>query len=163
MTIEVTNVLNEFLKTQGYAEDEICAEYRADEDSYYDESTSIPLIVLGGLTNKKADEIFMQFCQERLGLVTDVDIITLTFLHELGHHNTIDFLDDEEMETSEWTKFMLNIKETTEDNFTEEDYMSYFTCPIEIEATIDAVEFCNHCPKAAKKLDAAIHEALKEV
>ena len=131
MAIEITNVLNDFLKTQGYAEDEICAEYRADEDSYYDESTSVPLIVLGGLTNKKADD-----------------------------HNTIDFLDDEEMEASEWTKFMLNIKETIEDSFTEKDYMSYFTCPIEMEATIDAVEFCNHCPEAAKKLDAAIQEAL---
>lgn len=156
MVTEVTNVLNEFLKTQGYAEDEVCAEYRVDEDSYYDESTSVPLIVLGGLTNKKADEIFMRFCKERLGLVTDVDIITLTFLHELGHHNTIDFLDEEENADSEFTKLMLAI--LGED--TEEDYMSYFTCPIEIEATIDAVEFCNHCPEAAKKLDAAIQEAL---
>ena len=156
MVTEVTNVLNEFLKTQGYAEDEICAEYRADEDSYYDESTSVPLIVLGGLTNKKADEIFMRFCKEELGLVTDVDIVTLTFLHELGHHNTIDFLDEEENADSEFTKLMLAV--LGED--TKEDYMSYFTCPIEIEATIDAVEFCNHCPEAAKKLDAAIQEAL---
>lgn len=156
MVTEVTNVLNEFLKTQGYAEDEIYAEYRADEDSYYDESTSVPLIVLGGLTNKKADEIFMRFCKEELGLVTDVDIVTLTFLHELGHHNTIDFLDEEENADSEFTKLMLAV--LGED--TEKDYMSYFTCPIEIEATIDAVEFCNHCPEAAKKLDAAIQEAL---
>ena len=156
MVTEITNVLNEFLKTQGYAENEICAEYRADEDSYYDESTSVPLIVLGGLTNKKADEIFMRFCKEELGLVTDVDIVTLTFLHELGHHNTIDFLDEEENADSEFTKLMLAV--LGED--TEKDYMSYFTCPIEIEATIDAVEFCNHCPEAAKKLDAAIQEAL---
>ena len=156
MITEITNVLNEFLKTQGYAENEICAEYRADEDSYYDESTSVPLIVLGGLTNKKADEIFMRFCKEELGLVTDVDIVTLTFLHELGHHNTIDFLDEEENADSEFTKLMLAV--LGED--TEKDYMSYFTCPIEIEATIDAVEFCNHCPEVVKKLDAAIQEAL---
>lgn len=159
MTNNITNILNDFLKSQGYTENEVYAKFVVDEDSYYDESESVPYIVLGGLTNKKADEIFMRFCKERLGLVTDVDIITLTFLHELGHHNTIDFLDEEENADSEFTKLMLAV--LGED--TEEDYMSYFTCPIEIEATIDAVEFCNHCPEAAKKLDAAIQEALEEV
>lgn len=158
MVTEITNILNDFLKTQGYAEDEIYAEYRENEDSYYDESSSIPLIVLGGLTNKKADEVFMNFCKNDLGLKTEVSVITLSFLHELGHHNTIDFLDEEENADSEFTKLMLAI--LGED--TEEDYMSYFTCPIEIEATIDAVEFCNHCPEAAKKLDAAIQKAFWE-
>jgi len=160
---KVTQILNDFLKTQGYAEDEIHAEFIAEDDSYYDESSSVPLIVLGGMTNKMADEIFMKYCKEELGLNVDVDVITLSFLHELGHHNTIEFLDDEEMEASELTKFMLNIKNETNQEFTEKDYMRYFTCPIEVEATMDAVAFCNHNPEVAKELDASILQAIWEV
>ena len=160
---KVTQILNDFLKTQGYAEDEVRAEFIAEEDSYYDESPSVPLIVLGGMTNKTADEIFMRYCKEELGLNVDVDVITLSFLHELGHHNTIDSLDDEEMEASEWTKFMLNIKDESNQVFTEKDYMRYFTCPIEIEATMDAVVFCNDNPEVAKDLDTRIIQGLWEV
>ena len=156
MTNTITNILNNFLKSQGYAENEVYAKFVVDEDSYYDESESVPYIVLGGMTNKKADEIFMKYCKETLGLVTEISVITLTFLHELGHHNTVDFLDNDELFESELTKMALACKGEE----TEEAFIKYFTCPIEMEATIDAVEFCNHCPEAAKKLDAAIQEAL---
>ena len=142
MNIKITNILNNFLRTQGYPEDEIYAEYRENENSYYDESYSTSLIVLGGLTNKKADKVFMEFCKNDLGLKTKVSIITLSFLHELGHHNTTYLLDEEEIINSEFTKLMLSIlgKET------KEAFLEYFMCPSEIEATINAVEFCNNYP-----------------
>lgn len=150
---KVTDVLNEFLVQQGY-NDELTALYNPDEESYY--NCEERLVVFGGLTNRYADELFMKYCKT-LGLVIPVHIETLTFLHEVGHHLTVDFLDEEEIVNSEWTKFLLNLKD---DWYTEKDYMSYFACPVEYEATMDAVKFCNNCPKVVMDLDKKIQKAL---
>ena len=107
-------VLNKFLVEQGLA-DSLCACYIEDCDSYYQYDSVLSRVVLGGLTNKKADEIYMDYCRE-LGLEVDVDVMTMSFLHEIGHHNTIDFLDGEEIFESEMIKLLLaaNNEETKE-------------------------------------------------
>lgn len=150
-------VLNEFLVQQGYS-DELAAGYIKHSDSYYQSSDrdDMPsVVILGGESDLRADELFIDYCKE-LGLEIDLHVETLSFLHEIGHHFTMDFLDDEEIFQSEITKIFLLMKEEE----TDEAFMEYFTCPIEYEATMDAVNFCNACPEVALKLDQDIQEAL---
>lgn len=148
----ISQVLNNFLVSQGY--DDVIVRFIQISDSYYTPGV-IGEVVLGGISNIKADEVFVEYCKE-LGLKEDISIETLSFLHELGHHNTIDFLDDEEIYESEMIKMLLYMQ----DEETKEAFMKYFNCPIEKEATIDAIKFCNHFPRAAAELDKQIQEVL---
>ena len=86
----------------------------------------------------------------------EVSVETLSFLHELGHHNTLDFLDPDEIAASELLKENLYMQ----DEETEEAFMQYFTCPEEMEATADAVDFCNHNPVIVKMFDKQLLNAL---
>ena len=150
-------VLNDFLVQQNL-HDELCACFKPNSDSYYRESMVEgvnSLVVLGGLTNERADKLFMEYCGE-LGLEVPVSVETMSFLHEVSHHITIPFLDEDELNESEFIKLTLCITEDESD----EAYMEYFKCPIEYEATNDAVKFCNACPEVVKKLDKDILEAL---
>ena len=152
---KVTEVLNSFLQTQGYTD--VKAKYVKLLDSYYAPGAECGEIVLGGISNLNADKVFMNYCKS-LGLAVDISVETMSFLHELGHHNTMDFLDDDELFESEFIKMMLYMQ----DDESEEGYMKYFTCPIEREATIDAIEFCNHCSNVAIELDKKLLKALYE-
>lgn len=154
MIRKIDIVLNNFLVEQGYS-DELCACYEANSDSYYESDELISRVVLGGLTNKAADKVFMEYCKE-LGLNVELHVETLTFLHEVGHHITLDFLDIDEINKSEAIKMLLRLKNEE----TVENFMEYFTCPEEYEATWDAVKFCNTYPEVVKKLDKDIQEAL---
>lgn len=149
----VSKVLNDFLKLQGYSN--ITAQYIELSDSYY---LATGQIVLGGLADVKADEVFVEYCERDLGLKVNISIETLAFLHELGHHNTLDFIDDIDIITSNIIKEMLYMQ----DEETEEAFMKYFTCPVEQEATADAVNFCNHNPEVVIQLDKDLLAALYE-
>ena len=150
---EISKVLNNFLQVQGYTD--VTANFVQASDSYYTSDVECGEIVLGGLTNPKADEIFMKYCKT-LGLEIEVSVETLSFLHELGHHNTLDFLDGSEITESELIKEELYMQNEE----TEEAFMQYFTCPEEMEATVDAVEFCNHNPVIVKMFDKQLLNAL---
>lgn len=152
---KVTEVLNSFLQTQGYTD--VKAKYVKLLDSYYAPGAECSEIVLGGISNLKADEVFMKYCRG-LGLSVDISIETMSFLHELGHHNTLDFLEDSEIIASDFIKMLLYM----EDDESEEGYMKYFTCPVEEQATIDAVDFCNHSPNIVINFDKELLEALYE-
>lgn len=165
MAKNINDVLNDFLIQQGL-ENELFAKYDENSDSYYQEYTydidipdvkvsGVSLIVLGGLSDKKADELFMEYCGE-LGLKVPVSVEAMSFLHEVGHHMTLDFLDEDEHFISKIVKIKLYGRE--ED--TDEVFMEYFKCPEEYEATMDAVNFCNACPDVAIKLSKDIQEAL---
>ena len=54
-------------------------------------------------------------------------------MHELGHHETMDFLEDDEAEEC------ANIKE----NITENNRKDYYDCIDEVMATTWAVDFAN--------------------
>ena len=152
----VSKVLNEFLESQGYSN--VVAKYIEVSDCYYYGGGEVPEVVLGGLTNYEADKVFMTYCKEDLGLEVEISIDTLSFLHELGHHNTIDFLDDAELIESDCIKSMLYML----NDESEESFMKYFTCPVEKEATIDAVNFCNHNPEVVQQLDNVLLNVLYE-
>ena len=150
---KISTVLNNFLQVQGYTD--VIANFVRASDSYYTSGAEYGEIVLGGLTNSKADKVFMKYCKT-LGLEVEVSIETLSFLHELGHHNTLDFLDGNEIAESELIKENLYMQNEE----TEEAFMQYFTCPEEMEATVDAVEFCNHNPVIVKMFDKQLLNAL---
>lgn len=149
----VSKILNDFLQSQGY--NNVNAQYIELSDSYY---LATGQIVLGGLADVKADEIFVEYCERDLGLKVNISVETLAFLHELGHHNTLDFIDDIDIIASDIIKEMLYMQ----DEETEEAFMKYFTCPIEQEATVDAVNFCNHNPEVVMQLDKDLLAALYE-
>ena len=150
----INTVLNDFIKEQGYTN--LVAKYSPDEDSYYaTDCADNNIVVLGGLTNKKADDVYMTYCKD-LGLRVDIDVITLSFLHEVGHHNTLDFLDGDEILESETIKLLLAAANVETDEY----FMKYFECPEEYEATWDAVSFCNAYPERVLRLNRDIMEAL---
>ena len=153
---DINTVLNNFLIQQGY--DDVIAEYSENEDSYYTSGSFGNKVVLGGLTNKYADKIFAEYCNE-LGLKVSIGIETLTFLHEVGHYVTLDLLEEEEEDISRLVKAAIGFKENEKD-YTDDDYWAYMTCPEEYAATYNAIEFCNTYPDAAMQLDQDIQEAL---
>ena len=156
--MNIDNVLNNFIKQQGY--DDLTACYKEFEDSYYAPNALGGTVVLGNMSNPDADRVFMQLCKEEFGLeIEDLHIETLSFLHEVGHYITMDYLDDDEIYESEVTKMMLYMSKD-DSEYTDKDYEMYMLCPIEYEATLDAVKFCNACPEVVRKLDRDIQEAL---
>ena len=146
----IDTILNNFLKFCGF--DDARAEYIEHSDSYYYNNQ----IVLGGMSDLLGDEIFLDYCRNTLGLKVKVSVETLSFLHELGHHKTLEIINDEDYLASEIIKRML-YEQDIED---EERFIKYFTCPVEEAATIDAVSFCNSNPDLVTILDEMLLDAL---
>ena len=66
----------------------------------------------------------------------------------------VDEITTEDSEFRDETEAEVEVEET------EEAFMQYFTCPEEMEATADAVEFCNHNPVIVKMFDKQLLNAL---
>lgn len=141
-----TSILNNFLLENHFNE---TAKYIAESDSYYDDGEE--LIVLGGLTVPTADEIFIKYCHS-LGLSYEVDIEVLSFLHELGHGETLHIATEEDELNRDLTIMLCNLLGVED----EEDFMMYFTTPIEAMATEWAVNFCNENIEKVKELERKI-------
>lgn len=69
----------------------------------------------------------------RLNPKVEADMFLWSLLHELGHHETMDFLEDDEAEEC------VHIKE----NITENNRKDYYDCIDEVMATTWAVDFAN--------------------
>lgn len=94
---------------------------------YYDES----LIVVDP-TDK--DEEFLELAREN-GLNNEVSSFTISFFHELGHNETLDFCEEYEGD-----KNALTMKE-------------YFYLEEELEATMWAIDFCNNNMDIVKEIE----------
>ena len=138
-----TSILNNFLLENHFDE---TAKYVAESDSYYDDGEE--LIVLGGLTVPAADKIFIKYCYS-LGLSYEVDIEVLSFLHELCHGETLHIATEEDELNRDLTIMLCNLLGVED----EEDFMMYFTTPIEAMATEWAVNFCNENIEKVKELE----------
>lgn len=149
-TQKIEQILNNFLISQSC--NGVRAEYIEQSDSYYCNG----LITLGGMSDLKGDEIFIDYCTNTLGLQVDVSVETLSFLHELGHHNTLEIISEEDYVASEIIKQYL-YEQDIED---EERFIKYFDCPTERAATVDAIKFCNNNPSIVKKLDEELLDAI---
>lgn len=121
----ITKVINKFLEPF-----ELKSAAGTDFAYYYtDNIVEYTLVV-----SARMDRMFREFA-ETLGLIHKVDVFLLSLLHEVGHHETYDELDDADITYSADIKATL----TTNDC----DVETYFNLPDEYAATEWAVNYIN--------------------
>ena len=121
----MTDLLSELNKI---AKEYECEVVEGNEFAYYYEES---LIVVD--FNDK-DEAFLNFARKN-GLNKEVSAFTISFLHELGHNETIDFVEEYEGD-----KENLSLEE-------------YFNLEEEFEATMWAIEYCNEHKSVIDKIE----------
>ena len=140
--IEIDNIINEFL-----GQFDCTATIGTDFEYIYTESLIHYTFVVSG----KSEIQFMNSINRCNPKVT-CDIFLWSILHELGHHETIDDLTDDDAYISYWIKCMVNEKLMDENE--------YYDCPDEKAATEWAVSYANsHIEELSNlwiKLQAAI-------
>lgn len=77
---------------------------------------------------------FLNFSR-KLGLNTEVSSFTISFFHELGHNETIDFVKEYKGD-----KNKLNL-------------IDYFNLEEELEATLWAIDYCNNHMDVVKQIE----------
>ena len=106
-------------------------------DWYYDWRTDEININL--YYNEEADRLFSNVCKE-LGLNWNCPMPLMSYLHEVGHYQTI-----EDCDTLLWnlTDIYTRLKGIMSDEITEKDHYVYFFAPRERVATEWACDFAN--------------------
>lgn len=117
----IENILNKFLEPF-----ECTAELSSDFSYWYSES----LICVALAVTEANDRDFQEFCKE-LQPELHCDTFLLSFMHELGHHETLDEWDDEEYLDMKIQKEKINKMKV---NQKEKNFM-YFNIPDERRAT----------------------------
>lgn len=133
---EINNTINEFLKPF-----DLTAELGTDFDYCFFENKIHYTLVVGDLSST----LFMQNAEARFPDV-HADVFLWSLLHEVGHNETIDDLEDETED------FCREIKNHLFDNnlSIESIHEIYFNCPDEMAATDWAGEYLmNHSKEIA--------------
>ena len=117
----IENILNKFLESF-----ECTAELGSDFSYWYSDS----LINFALVVSKSNDIDFRDFCKE-LQPQLHCDIFLLSFMHELGHHETVDEWEDEEYLDMKIQKEKINKMKVSQK---EKNFM-YFNIPDEKRAT----------------------------
>jgi len=127
-TDKITNVLQKYLEENGFD-----AVVECDSDfNYYNSSSTITYALI---VAKDSAEWIKEFAISR-GLKYDCGDFFLPFFHELGHHETMFLLEDEEEDYSNSIKKNLSS--------TKKDYFIYFNLPDEVMATDWAIDYINN-------------------
>lgn len=105
-----------------------CEVIEGNEFAYYYEES----IIVVDFNDK--DETFRDFART-LGLDKSVSAFTISFLHELGHNETIDFVEEYKGD---------------KDKLSLDDY---FNLEEEIEATQWAIDYCNEHKNIIKRIE----------
>lgn len=114
------------------------------------------------LTQTIEDEWFMEFIKETFGYVPTNSFI-MSLLHEVGHHNTYDELEDEDINFSEDEKERISEEMQTADaERTKALEWEYFNLPDEIVATEWAVDYAVNHTEEIKQMWEEILTALQE-
>lgn len=121
----MTDLLKELNKIANEYE---CEVIEGNEFAYYYEES----IIVVDFNDK--DETFRDFART-LGLDKSVSALTISFLHELGHNETIDFVEEYEGD---------------KDKLSLDDY---FNLEEEIEATQWAIDYCNEHKNIIKRIE----------
>lgn len=125
---EIVDLLNDWLLENYF--DDVTTRYSA--DFFYCEAENV--IEFSLLETPKQNKLFMEFCFDN-GLKYDMGSFLMSFLHELGHHETL-FAIDELTYNDNWkTKMTLTNSE--------EDMIKYYNLEVEKEATLWAIDFAN--------------------
>lgn len=151
----LTDILNEFLREGGW---EVTAEPGTDF-CYWDASNRIEYALC---ITDWAGERFTKYIHM---IAPDIkcDIFLISFLHELGHHETLDEISDEDMrfsmDTKETISQVLNQEKAdvafalapVDGKIKEAMYDLYFSLPDESAATLWAIDYIrNNAEKVAK-------------
>lgn len=126
-----------------------------DDFSYWCESEDVHY----KLTVTTEDKWFMEFIAETFGYKTDFPFV-LSLLHEVGHHFTIDDVDDEEYCQDEKERISEEMYFASEERKKELEW-EYFNLPDEIVATEWAVEYALEHTEELAEMWAEILEALQ--
>ena len=108
-----------------------------------------------------SDELFIDFIRENFGY-TVFNSFIISLLHEVGHHYTLDLIDDETNAFCEFEKERISVdlaNATTKEEIKELNYQ-YFNLPDEIEATAWAVEYAEKHPQQIKRMWRKVCDAL---
>lgn len=147
MFTEITSILDRWLEANEF---EVDTEVGLDFAYYYAQSK----IVYSLVSTEKTDRLFMEFAKAN-GLEVDCGIFLLSFFHELGHHETIEELD-EKIE-NKCTK----VKATLTDS--EEDCKKYFALADEIIATEWAINYINNNVDSIRELAEELQNAIAKL
>lgn len=109
------------------------------------------------------DDFFSNFVEKKFEMKDTMPILT-SFLHEVGHHKTCDFLTEEEWDYSfrRKKKIFKKIEKAKAKKKIEKIQWEYFNLPDELAATEWAVNYIKTHPKKAKKINAEIEKAFEE-
>ncbi len=107
----------------------------ASEFQYEDESKTIyyALTIL-----QMHDQLFEAICKPYLTNIEKCDNFILSFFHELGHY----MLDSTYLD-EDWIEYYDLLVKLEKDKLTKKDYIKYYTCPIELNATQWSCNFIN--------------------
>ena len=125
-----SEAIKDFLNYEGF---EVEVVYNTDFAYDYGSST----IYYALLIPDTAGQLLMNFARQH-GLKYDCGSFYLSLLHEVGHHETLDLLDDDEEEYS------LKIKKQMGETDKISDILTYFNLPDEIAATKWAINYINN-------------------
>ena len=144
----ITRFLNKWLAEHDF---EVSTK-KGDEWCYFYSKSLITYEVGEEMTEQ--NERFLEVCRE-CGLEYEVSLFTLSFFHELGHHETMDDFTDREWARDE------KVKSRVENSFDYErmDY-TYFHLPSEYCATEWGVDYINEHIDEIEKFDEKIKELL---
>ena len=146
-TEKLSEILTDFLNSE---EIDVEADYGLDFCYDYTESK----VYYSFLIPDRSGEWLMEFAKEH-GLKYDCGSFFLSFFHEVGHHLTIDLLDEDEEEYSSDMKKSLS--STREDNFI------YFNLPDEKIATEWAINYINNNKEKLSELSLKIQPLIKSI
>ncbi len=132
----LSKTIKKFFNNEGF---EVDVEYNSDFAYEYATST----IYYSFLIPDKSGEYLMEFAKEH-GLLYDCGSFVLSLFHELGHHETLDLLDEQEEEKS--LRIKKKLTSSKEDNFI------YFNLPDEFAATEWAIDYINSNKQKIKSL-----------
>lgn len=133
---KLNNVLNNFLA--GFDID-CTAELGTDFAYFYTKSIAQYALVVSDNSNER----FMNFVHS-LAPELSIDVFLISWLHEVGHHLTLDDIEDDE------AAYSRDVKETL--GSSAEDYITYFNLPDEIAATTWAINFIKNNADAVAAL-----------
>lgn len=145
-TEKITKALQKFLIDNGFD-----AVVECDNDfNYYNSSSTITYALI---VAKNSAKWIKEFAFSR-GLKYDCGDFLLPFFHELGHHETMFLLEDEEEE------YTNSVKKTL--GSSKKDYFTYFNLPDEVMATDWAINYINNNKDKLQKLAIELQTLLSE-
>ena len=152
-TLDTTKAIRKWLKKNGFSA--TCRLTRgANAELQYDPNYN--LIYAPVCYDDSLDELFTGWLT-RHGLETDLDCITLSILHELGHSETFKYFTEEEWFECAALKELMYVNEDMTD---EERGEYYWNMKDEYAANMWLIMFIKAFPDKAKKLSEKIKETL---